>query len=128
MISLLIGWAAEITLHYEPIHHTIRRQKRKPARSNPLLKASPSEQENDYGQFNATDSDTSTYTLSQQARYGVLVLAFVAEDFFSPVVSPDAVLTGIKRFYRAAHPFTRNDTTPRERRTSAKRRTFYYAS
>ena len=57
-----------------------------------------------YGHSGATVNYTSTYAVSQQARYGVVVLANVAGEFYSPAVSPDTICAGIQTILSGGAP------------------------
>ena len=57
-----------------------------------------------YGHSGATVNYTSTYAVSQQTRYGVVVLANVAGEFYTPAVSPDTICAGIQTILSGGTP------------------------
>lgn len=48
-----------------------------------------------YGHSGATVNFTSTFSVSQQSRYGIVILTNSSNDFYSPAVTPDTVIQGV---------------------------------
>lgn len=48
-----------------------------------------------YGHSGATVNYTSTFLVSQQSRYGIVILTNSSNDFYTPAITPDSIVQGV---------------------------------
>lgn len=48
-----------------------------------------------YGHSGATVNYTSTFLVSQQSRYGIVILSNSSNDFYTPAITPDSIIKGV---------------------------------